>query len=173
MELQKINKKLINFDPQNPRVDFDKNELEQLQASIEDRGQLEPVHLEELSKDSFLVNEGNMRVAAIKKSTKVDYVLAIIEKKLTDEDRLLKQIIIDTHRKNWSTFDRDKSWKKLWLMGQFHYDVDTFAKKISVTKDTVEAFVDRMNLGEEFISKMKNISASNITETKRINDIKF
>lgn len=168
MELQKIDKKLISFDPQNPRKEFDATELEILQTSIENDGQQEPVHLEELSKSSFLVNEGNKRVAAILKSKKVTTVLAIVEKKLSPEDRLLKQIIIDTHRKNWSGTDRDLAWKRLWDMGK--YTPESFAKKISITKGMAENFVDRMDLGTKFLSQMKNISTSNIDETSRIKD---
>jgi hypothetical protein len=37
----------------------------------------------------------------------------------------------------------------------------------------VDNFVDRMNLGEEFLGRMKNISTSNIDETRSIKDVKL
>lgn len=170
-QIQEIDKKFIDFDPQNPRKEFDKEELETLQESIESHGQQEPVHLEELGKNSYMVSEGNKRVAAIKKSKRVGFVMAIVEKKLSPVDRLLKQIIIDSHRNNWSMSDRDVAWKRFWDMGK--YNADSFAKKISVSKRTAENFIDRMGLGQEFLGKMKNISVSNIDETKKIKDVKL
>lgn len=169
MNIQTINKALISADPHNPRSMLDDDEVTQLQMSIETDGQQEPVHLEELAAGkSYMITEGHKRVAAIMKSKKIATVSAIVETKLSPEDRLLKQIIIDTHRKNWSLIDRDKAWKRLWDMGK--YDANSFAKKISVSKEVTERFIDRMDLGVAFVSKIENVSASNIDETKRIQD---
>jgi len=168
MEIRKISKKLISLDPTNPRQEYEDGELEQLRLSIEAVGQQEPVHLEELSKDTYMVNEGNKRVTAIKKSKSVDFVLAIVEKTLPAPERLLRQIIMDTHRKNWSMGDRDKAWKKLWDMGK--YTNETFAKKLSVSTAMAESFMDRVSLGNAFVGTLKSISAYNITETKNIKD---
>jgi len=166
MKIEKINKDQICFDPNNPRSKFDEEEIELLLKSIEEDGQKEPIHLEKLSEKQYLVNEGNKRVAAIQKSKKVMIVNAIVEQKLSAEERLFKQIIIDTHRKNWKMSDRDNAWKRLWDMGK--YDAKSFAKKISTTKGIVESFLDRVDLGEEFVKKIENVSAYNITETARL-----
>jgi len=168
MEIKKIDKKQISFDPQNPRSKFDDEEIALLSASIEEDGQQEPVHLEKLSDNQYLVNEGNKRVAAILKSKSIKTVNAIVEQKLTEEQRLLKQIIIDTHRKNWSMSDRDNAWKRLWDMGK--YDSKSFAKKLSTTKLIVDSFLDRMELGADFVKEIEKVSAYNITETARMKD---
>lgn len=168
MEIQQITKGQISFDPQNPRSKFNDEEITLLTASIEEDGQQEPVHLEKLSATQYLVNEGNKRVAAILKSKKIKTVNAIVEQKLTEEQRLLKQIIIDTHRKNWGMSDRDNAWKRLWYMG--NYDAKSFAKKLSTTKLIVESFLDRMELGADFVKEIENVSAYNITETSRMKD---
>jgi len=171
MEIQEIDKKFIIFDPQNPRSKLDEEEVAQLGKTIEEDGQKEPVHLEKLSETEYMVNEGHKRVASIQESKKVKTVKAIVEQKLTPEQRLLKQILIDTHRKNWETLDRDKAWKRLWDMGK--YDPGTFSKKLSVSKDIVKAFLDRIELGAAFMEKIDNLSALNITETKVIKDKKL
>ncbi len=172
-KIVEINKKFVFYDPENPRskTEFKEEDIESLKDSIEQDGQLEPATLEEVSNNNYVVVEGHRRLAAIQKSNKVNTIRAVVERNLSKEDRLLKQILIDNHRKNFTTMDRDKSWKKLWLMGK--YDLDSFAKKISVSKSMVDNFVDRMNLGEEFLGKMKNISTSNIDETKSIKDVKL
>jgi len=168
MKIEKVDKTQISFDPQNPRSKFMEEDIDMLVKSIEDDGQQEPVHLEKLSENEFLVNEGNKRVAAILKSKIIKTVNAIIEQKLSPEQRLFKQIIIDTHRKNWGMSDRDNAWKRLWEMGK--YDAISFAKKLSVTKGIVESFLDRMELGADFMEEIKNVSAYNITETARMKD---
>ena len=168
MKIENIDKKFIKFDPENPRSELDDDEIALLQKSIEEEGQKEPVHLEELGKNDYMVNEGHKRVAAIIRSKNINTVSAIVEQKLSPEERLFKQIIIDTHRKNWNIADRDRAWTKLWKMGD--YDVKSFAKKLSITKDIAESFVDRMDLGADFVEKIPKVSAYNITETKYIKD---
>jgi len=168
VEIKDVDKNIIVLDPKNPRSAIPNEDIDLLLDSIESSGQEEPVHLEELGKNEYLVTEGNKRVIAIQKSKKVKTVRAIIEHKLTPEERLLKQIIIDTHRKNWSMTDRDNAWKRLWDMGK--YTPETFAKKLSTTKVIVDSFLDRQSLGADFIKKIPNVSAYNITETQFIKD---
>ena len=168
MNILEIEKNKIQFDPQNPRGKIkDDDDLTLLMESIESTGQSEPILVENLGKDSYLVTEGHRRLAAIKKSKKLISVKAIVSNKLTEEERLFKQITIDSHRNNWDIPSRDRAWERLWKMGK--YDASTFAKKLSVNKSTVVDFLDRMDLGE-FVSSIPNVSASNITETKYIKD---
>jgi len=168
MEVRDIEKGFIVLDPKNPRSVIPDEDINSLLDSIESEGQQEPILVEELGRNEYLVTEGNKRVTAIQKSKKVKTVKAIIEHKLTPEERLLKQIIIDTHRQNWNMTDRDKAWKRLWDMGK--YTPDTFAKKLSTTKGIVESFIDRQSLGSDFIQKIPNVTAYNITETQYIKD---
>lgn len=164
-----IDKNKIDLDPQNPRSKLDNDEVLALQQSIEQYGQLQVVELEDLN-GRYLVMEGNKRVKAIQNSKKVDIVRAFISKKLSSEERLLKQIIIDSHRSNFPLVARDAAWKKLFEMGK--YTKESFAKKLSVTPLMVETFIDRMQLGIDFVKSIDNVSAWNITETNCIKDVK-
>ena len=165
-----IDKKLCVLDPNNPRTSFEDGEIESLTESIETQGQLEAVTVEQLSKKQFMITEGHKRLAAIMKSKKVNTIRAVVEDKLTPEQKLMKQITIDIHRNNWSVADRDKAWKRLWDMGK--YTPQSFATKISISLTTAISFVDRMSLGNDFIKKIDNVSALNIMETKKIADVK-
>lgn len=164
-----IDKNKIDLDPQNPRSKLDDDEVLALQQSIEQDGQLQVAEVEELGNGRYLVTEGNKRVKAIQQSKKVQTVRAFVSKKLSAEDRLLKQIIIDSHRSNFPLSARDVAWKKLWDMGK--YDTKSFAKRLSVTPLMVEAFQDRMQLGVKFVQDIPNVAAYNITETQIIKDV--
>lgn len=168
--IQELKKDEVFYDPQNPRTKFEDEDIKELMESIENDGQKEPIHVEILGKGQYIVNEGNKRLAAIRRSKKVNVIHAIVEQKLTPEERLFKQIIIDTHRKNWNMADKDLAWKRLWDMNK--YTPESFAKKLSVTKLVVDSFLDRMQLGTDFVKSIDNVSAWNITETNCIKDTK-
>jgi len=168
MELKEINKKEIESDPDNPRKTFDNEEIRLLRESMEINGQKENILVEYIGPKKYIVTEGNKRLKAAMQSTKINTLNAIIETKLSPEERLLKQLLIDTHRKNFTLGDRDAAWKRLWDMGK--YSIESFAKKLSTTKIIVESFIDRQSLGIDFVKKIANVSAYNITETKVIKD---
>jgi hypothetical protein len=148
---------------------MDESEVDLLRESIEAIGQTDPVHLETLGGGRYLTTEGNKRVKAIQQSKKVQFVNAIVSDKLSPEDRLLKQVVIDSHRSNFPLDARDSAWKKLWDMGK--YTPQTFAKKLSVTEIMVKSFIDRTSLGLDFVKSIPNVSAYNITETQTIKDV--
>lgn len=161
MKIEQINLKYINLDPNNPRSKVDKEQDMLLQASIESEGQIEPILVEELGKNQYIVDEGNSRARVMKKSKKFSTINAIVSKKLSKEERLFKQITIDTHRKKWSNFDRDNAWLKLYKMGK--YNPKSFAKKISESYSVIERFIKRADV-LDVTKNMKNISASTVDE---------
>lgn len=148
IQLIKLNQ--INTDEENPREAFE--EIEELANSIELNGQQEPIIVERLAKDEYLVLNGHRRHAAFtlikKRSGKNPEVECIVEQTLTPEERLLKRCVIDSQQQNWTVPERDRSWLKIWELQDNDMSKKDFAKLIGTTTGKVSSFFDRLEIKE-------------------------
>lgn len=168
MKIEKIALSKLVTDKLNPREGLD--ELEELADSIQKNGQQIPLNVEDLKDGTFLINNGHRRQMAfkiIKKRTKTEpFVDCIVENKLTPEERLIKQAVIDVQTKNWSVENRDAAWKKIWSTNK--YNKGEFEKLIGTNQLAVELFLDRIGLDEEL--KKLNLGSNMIAETKGLEE---
>jgi hypothetical protein len=86
----------------------------------------------------------------------------IVENKLSPEERLIKQALIDIQTKNWTTAERDSAWIKIWNTKK--QDIGTFSKMLGTNRLQVELFLDRMNLDKEI--KKLDLGVNMIGETR-------
>jgi ParB-like chromosome segregation protein Spo0J len=168
MKIEKITLSKLVTDKLNPRESLE--ELEELADSIQKNGQQIPLNVEDLKDGTFLINNGHRRQMAfklIKKRTKTEPLVdCIVENKLTPEERLIKQAVIDVQTKNWSVEDRDAAWKKIWTTQK--YNKTEFEKLLGTNQLAVELFLDRMGLDEEI--KKLNLGSNMIAETKGLEE---
>jgi ParB/RepB/Spo0J family partition protein len=157
--------KLVS-DKLNPRKDI--ADINELAESIEQNGQQVPVKVEDLKDGRYLITDGHRRQLAfnvLKKKTGKDYIVSCwVESKLTDQERLLKQTVIDVQTKNWTVPERDAAWKKLWNTKK--YTKQEFRKLLGANNISVDNFFDRTELGAD-VMKL-DIGSDVISETKSL-----
>jgi ParB/RepB/Spo0J family partition protein len=165
MKLEHISVDKLIPSEENPREQLE--EIQELSKNIELFGQQEPLKVQRIDKDKYLIIEGHRRYAAIKLLNDKDFKVAcIVEEDLNEHDRLLKSCILDATKKLWSVSERDKVWKKLWEQKDAGMLRADFARMIGVGETSVRDFIDRLNLSPDM--KKLNVSAGVIKETQAL-----
>jgi len=110
--MQKINIKEIQADPLQPRQEFDSAQLKQLEQSIAQNGILQPIILEKLAVNKYLLIDGERRFrCATKLGLKI--MPAEVVGKMTSVERLIKRFHIQEQHKNWTPFDKARAIKMM------------------------------------------------------------
>jgi ParB/RepB/Spo0J family partition protein len=101
-DLKNIPIELIDRNPENPRIFFRQEEMEQLYVSIKNKGLLQPIAVYK-DKDRYVILDGERRY---KTFLKLNYptIPAIIQEKPTVLDNLLLMFNIHSTREQWDIF---------------------------------------------------------------------
>lgn len=110
--MQKINIKQIQADPLQPRQEFDSGQLKQLEQSIAQNGILQPIILEKIAVNKYLLVDGERRYRC---ATKLGFKVmpAEVVGKMTSVERLIKRFHIQEQHRNWSPFDKARAIKMM------------------------------------------------------------
>ena len=95
-------------DPLQPRQEFDRVRLSQLEKSIEEKGIINPLIVEKHENGKYLIVDGERRYRASKNIGLKEIPVEIVEP-MTIPDRMIMRFHLQEQHENWSIFDRARA----------------------------------------------------------------
>lgn len=144
--IQEINIDEIVVNDKQPRKDFDEEKLEELAASMEQHGVLQPVILRRVSRGYELVaGERRWRAAAKAGIKKIPAVI----KELSDGDVLEIALIENLQREDLNPIEEASAYKQ--LMDEFGLTQEELAKRVGKSRSQIANTLRLLNLEEEIL----------------------
>jgi len=144
--IQEINIDEIVVNNKQPRKDFDEEKLEELAASMEQHGVLQPVILRKVGRGYELVaGERRWRAAAKAGIKKIPAVV----KELSDGDVLEIALIENLQREDLNPIEEASAYKQ--LMDEFGLTQEELAKRVGKSRSQIANTLRLLNLEEEIL----------------------
>lgn len=144
--IQEINIDEIVLNNKQPRKDFDEEKLEELAASMEQHGVLQPVILRKVGRGYELVaGERRWRAAAKAGIKKIPAVV----KELSDGDVLEIALIENLQREDLNPIEEASAYKQ--LMDEFGLTQEELAKRVGKSRSQIANTLRLLNLEEEIL----------------------
>ncbi len=116
MELRMIPTDLIRTNPFQPRMDFEKESLQELADSFKEKGVLEPIIVRKLENGYQLIaGERRWRAATLAGLKEIPAVI----RKTSAEGILIESLMENIHRTNLTDIERENAIHELWVSGKF------------------------------------------------------
>lgn len=105
-EIKLVSIKTLVPDPDQPRQDFDEESMDKLKDSIKDKGIMNPIVVETIAPDKYLIVDGERRYrTAIKLGIK-EVSVNILKNKLDQYERNIIRFQLQETHKQWSPFEK-------------------------------------------------------------------
>jgi ParB family transcriptional regulator, chromosome partitioning protein len=127
-----------------PRTNYDEAKLEELKASIKEKGVLQPILVRQKG-EGFEVVAGERRLRAVR-SLHLEEIPAII-KKLTDQETLVIALIENIQRQELNPIEEAQAYQK--LVEDFQYTQEEVAKSVGKDRSTVANMMRVLRLPED------------------------
>lgn len=98
----------IRPDPDQPRQEFDPEHVTRLAESIKLMGVLQPLIVEEESKDKYLIIDGERRYRASKQAGLLEVPTEIVPS-MTSKDRMSMRFHLQEQHQSWTVFDKARA----------------------------------------------------------------
>jgi len=141
VEIKEI--KLVNIqellpDPNQPRQDFEEDEMKKLKDSIQSKGIMSPIVVEPKKAGKYLIVDGERRyrTAINLKMTKVPINILIEELEATERN-IIRFQLQETH-KNWSIFEKAEALAQ--LKSSLNLTTEELAKALALSKVTINRY---------------------------------
>jgi len=135
----------IKSNPYQPRARMDEEKLEELSASIREKGVIQPVVVRQVGKEFELV-AGERRFLAVKKLG-WEKIPALIVGRLSKEEMLELSLIENLQREDLNPIDTARGYKR--LLEECHLSQSQLAKKIGKDRSSVANTLRLLNLPEK------------------------
>ena len=139
-----------------PRVNYDGEKLEELVASIKEKGVLQPILVRE-KEGHFEVIAGERRVRAAR-SLQMEEVPVII-KAVSDQEALVLALVENIQRQELNAIEEAQAFKR--LMEDFNFTQDAVAQSVGKNRSTIGNVLRLLKLPNEI---QKSIVKSEISE---------
>lgn len=126
-----------------PRTNYDDEKLENLKASIKEKGVLQPILVRQKN-DTYEVVAGERRLRAAR-SLNLAQVPVII-KEVSDQEALVIALIENIQREELNPIEEAEAYKR--LIEQFHYTQEAVAHSVGKDRSTVANLMRLLNLPE-------------------------
>jgi len=126
-----------------PRINYDDTKLNELKASIKEKGVLQPI-LVRAKGDHFEVVAGERRLRAAR-LLKLEKIPAII-KEVTDQEALVIALVENIQREELNPIEEAQAFKK--LVDDFQYTQETIAQAVGKDRSTITNYLRLLNLPE-------------------------
>lgn len=138
--------------PNQPRKLFDKNHIDELAASIEEKGVLQPLLVRPIGGGKYEIIAGERRFRAAK-SLGLETVPVVI--KDVDEQETLEMALIENlQRQDLNPVEEALAFKE--LLGKFQYTQDELAKRIGKDRSSIANSLRLLKLPDEIRSNIIN-----------------
>ena len=150
-----IKTNLIKNNNLQPRSNYDDKKLEELKASIKEKGILQPILIRE-KEEGFEVVAGERRLRAAR-ALSLEDVPAII-KQVTDQEALVIALVENIQREGLNPIEEAESFKK--LVKDFGYSKEEIAQSVGKDRSTISNLLRLLKLPEKI---KKGLSLGDIT----------
>lgn len=149
--------------PEQPREYFDKNKMEELKASMKDKGQIQPInvvpYIDKKNNIKLFIIDGERRYHVLKE-IEAPYIKFIIEWERNLEDIFEKSIIINLSKADHNPIEIAKAYQKM-IHRRIKEDnvnmegaIDKVAQKIGTTARRIKNSLKLLGLPEEIQKKI-------------------
>ena len=138
----KIN--LIKDNSLQPRTNYDEAKLENLKASIKEKGVLQPILVRQKG-DLFEVIAGERRLRAARSLNLSE--VPVIVKSVTDQEALVLALVENIQREELNPIEEAEAYKK--LMEDFHFTQEAVAQSVGKDRSTISNLTRLLNLPKE------------------------
>jgi len=126
-----------------PRINYDSKKLDELKASIKDKGVLQPILVREQN-GHFEVVAGERRLRAVR-DLGFEEVPAII-KDVTDQEALVIALVENIQREELNPIEEAEAFRK--LIEEFDFTQETVATSVGKERSTITNFLRLLKLPE-------------------------
>src|SRR5688500_4822773 len=134
----------LRTNPRNPRKNFTEAELEELTASIKERGIIQPIVVRDVGKDKFEIIAGERRWRAAQRAGLHDVPIVVVE--ATDAQSLEFAIIENVQRADLNALEEAAGYQA--LMDTFHHSQDDVAQIVGKSRSHVANTLRLLKLPE-------------------------
>lgn len=136
-----IDIKLIKNNSLQPRLVYDKDKLDELKASIKEKGVLQPI-LIRASGDHYEVVAGERRLRASRELGLTQ--VPVIIKNVTDREALVIALVENIQREELNGIEEAKAYKR--LIEEFEFTQDTVAQSLGKDRSTISNLLRLLKL---------------------------
>jgi len=155
-EIAKLKISQINFNPYQPRKEFTKEALQDLTASIKQKGIIQPIVVRRMSNDKYELVAGERRLRAAK-TLKMDEVPVVI-REIPDEDSLEISLIENIQRESLNPIEEARAYQM--LMEKFELTQERVSQVIGKARTTVANILRLLKLPKEIQEEVNKGSLS-------------
>jgi ParB family transcriptional regulator, chromosome partitioning protein len=148
----------IAANPQQPRHDFDEQELQQLADSIKEHGILQPLVVAKIAPDQYELIAGERRLKASKLAG-LTMVPVIVREEAGEREKLELALVENIQRHDLSVLEEARAYKK--LMEEFDLTQEDIAEKVGKSRSVV---ANRIRLLSLPIEIQRALSEGKISE---------
>ena len=134
----------VRVNPRNPRKTFTETELEELAASIRERGIIQPIVVRDIGKDKFEIIAGERRWRAAQRAGLHDVPIVVIE--ATDRQSLELAIIENVQRADLNAIEEAAGYQA--LIDTFDHSQDNVAQIVGKSRSHVANTLRLLKLPE-------------------------
>ena len=140
--ISRINIFNISPNPFQPRIDFEKESLEELSNSIKEHGIIQPITVRKLGRDHFQIISGERRFQAAK-IVGISEIPAFI--RIADDKKMLEMAIVENiQRKDLNAIEIGLSYQR--LIDECQLTHSELSQKVSKDRSTVSNFLRLLKL---------------------------
>ena len=151
-KVQEIELEKIKPNPNQPRKKFDPDALMDLRDSILEQGLIQPILVEEIADDNYIIIAGERRYRASKMAG-LKTIPAIV-RSFTDLQRMEVSLIENIQREDLNHVEEAKAFS--YLLTQSGISQDELAKKVGKGRSTITNSLRLLNLSEKMLESLEN-----------------
>ncbi len=147
----------ITENPNQPRTDFDGEEMQYLKDSIVKHGVITPITVREIDDHKYEIIAGERRWRASKMAGKTTIPAYIV--KVSDAESAEWALVENTHRADLNPIEIALSYKN--LIDKFNYTAEELSEKVGKNRSTVANFVRLLSLPSKIQLGVQNKKITN------------
>jgi ParB family transcriptional regulator, chromosome partitioning protein len=151
-KVQEIELDKIKPNPNQPRKKFDPDALMELRDSIIEQGLIQPILVEEIADDHYIIIAGERRYRASKMAG-LKTIPAIV-RTFTDLQRMEVSLIENIQREDLNPVEEAKAYS--YLLTQPGISQDELAKKVGKGRSTITNSIRLLNLSAKMLDSLEN-----------------
>jgi len=161
----------IDFDPEQPRREFDAEKLAELASSIKEHGLINPILVRLLPGGSYRLVAGERRLRSFKLLGRKT-IPAVIDQEEEGKELLSKQLVENLQRADLSSMEKSDAIVR--LRDEHGLSIRDLAAKLGISKSAVQRALDIQTLPPELKQALRNgASESKILLLAQIEDPKL
>ena len=142
---------LIEANPDQPRKDFDLVALEELAASIREKGILQPILVEAFGSSGFRIIAGERRYRAAKLAGLTE--VPVLVRSFSAEERMEIALIENVQRSDLNPVEEARAYRQ--LMESFNLTQEMVAQKVGKQRSTVANALRLLKLSDEMLTDLE------------------